>query len=336
MRFADSISATALSLSPTFHFTAPRGSVVASGTMSKLGGSSSHSGVIDASASTGRRGLLSGEIEGIAGGSAHADGTRTGQLLGLALLHLSKSQRGAWIGGGGGKTWDGAWRNVVRADAGAWVSRSTSTFAVTLAPTAVDDSIRYADFFLSAHREMASWELDASLGVRAGGQLPSLPADRTAWGRVGAILWASPRLGISASAGSYPVDFAQGYPGNRFVSLSVRFRALGPERTQPPAPVVRPADQVRDFQVLRVSGDLHRVRVFAPSARTVELSGDFTQWTPLALGSEGGGWWTTTVAIASGTHEVNVRVNAGSWQVPPNLMGIKDEFGGTAGLLTVP
>jgi len=76
--------------------------------------------------------------------------------------------------------------------------------------------------------------------------------------------------------------------------------------------------------------------VFAPSAQTVELSGDFTQWTPLALGSEGSGWWTTTVALASGTHEVNVRVNAGSWQVPPGLMAIKDEFGGTAGLLTVP
>jgi len=336
MRFADSISATALSVSPTFQITRPRGSLTASGTMSQLGGSSSHSGVIDASASTGRRGLLSGEVEGIAGGSAHADGTRTGQLLGLALLHLSRSERGAWIGGGGGTTWDGDWRKVWRGDAGAWVATNAGTFAVNLAPTVVDDSIRYADILLSAHREMASWELDASLGVRAGGQLPSFPANRTTWGRIGATLWASPRLGVSASAGSYPVDFAQGYPGNRFVSLSVRFRTLVPERTQLSAQRERPDHQVRDFQVRRVSGDLHRIRVFAPSAQTVELSGDFTQWTPLALGSEGSGWWTTTLALASGTHEVNVRVNAGSWQVPPGLMAIKDEFGGTAGLLTVP
>lgn len=335
MRFADSISATALSLSPSFQVIAPRGSFAASGTMSQLGGASSHSGVIGASLATERHGLLSGEVEGIAGGSAHGDGTRTGQLLGLARLHIARGGRGAWLGGGGGSTWDGAWRSVVRGDAGAWLAKSTSTFALRLSPTVVDDSIRYADTFLSAYYEMPSWELDASLGVRAGGQLPGLPANRTTWGRIGATFWASARLGLAASAGSYPVDFAQGYPGNQFISLSVRFRTLVPERVPRSAEAASP-EQVRGFQARRLSGDLHRIRVFAPSARAVELSGDFTQWTPIALDSEGRGWWATTVSITSGTHEVNVRVNAGSWQVPPGLIPSKDEFGGAVGVLIVP
>lgn len=339
MRFADSISATALSLSPALRVVASRATFSASGTFSRLAGASSNSGVLDGSLFTGSRSGVSAEVEGIAGGSAHSDGARTGQMLGLARMHLMTSGRGAWIGGGVGRTWDGAWRGVLQGDIGAWIATATSTFSATLSPTVVDDTIKYADAFFSARREMDAWELNGSLGVRAGNQIPSLPANRNVWGNIGAVLWASPRVGIAVSAGTYPVDFAQGFPGGQFVTLSMRFRSPLParaERSAPPALPAEPASAIRRFDATRVSGDTHRVRVYAPNARSVELIGDFTTWTPVALASDGRGSWTISLSIPRGTHEVNVRVNGGVWEVPPGLASLRDEFGGSAGLLVVP
>lgn len=336
VRFADSIEATALSLSPALRVVAPRATFSASGTFSRLASASSNSGALDGSLFTGSRRGVSAEVEGVAGGSAHSDGARTGQMLGLARLHLTTAGRGAWIGGGVGRTWDGAWRGVRQGDVGAWLASETSTFAATLSPTVVDDTIKYADAFLSAHREVDAWALDGSLGFRAGSQIPTLPANRNVWGNVGAILWATPRVGIAASAGTYPVDFTQGFPGGQFVTLSVRFRSPVAPRTAASAQPTEPESEIRRFDATRISGDMHRVRVYATNARSVELTGDVTTWTPVALASDGRGWWTVTLLMPSGTHEVNVRVNGGAWEVPPGLASLRDEFGGTVGLLVVP
>jgi hypothetical protein len=336
VRFADSLTATAVSITPTLRAVSPQASFSASGTFSQLSGASTHAGVLDASLASRSRGVFSGEVEGIAGGSLHSDGTRTGQMLALARLHVAATSRGIWVGGGLGRTWDGAWRGVLQGDAGVWVASGPSTFAVTLSPTVVEDTIRYADTFVAVHHELSSWELDGSVGHRAGSQIPTLPANRRTWGSVGATFWATPRLAIAASAGTYPVDFTQGFPGGEFLSLSVRLRSSAPVRRPTPArpePVVEP---VRAFEVRRVSAGTHRLRILAPNARSVELFGDFTQWTPVPLTSEGRGWWTTTLVTPSGTHEINVRVDRGPWLVPPGLATLEDEFGGAAGLLVIP
>ena len=81
MRLADSVSATAVSVSPAVRIAGARTSIAASGTLSRFGAATTQSGAIDASAATRRRGFLSAEVQGIAGGSAHNDGTRTGQVF---------------------------------------------------------------------------------------------------------------------------------------------------------------------------------------------------------------------------------------------------------------
>jgi hypothetical protein len=334
MRFADTVAATALSVSPSFRVAAPRGFVAASGTFSRLGDASSHSGILDAVLTTGRRGAVRGEIEGIAGGSAHNDGTRTGQLLALARVNIASARQGAWIGGGTGTTWDGSWRTVFQGDVGAWLSGAAGTASLSAAPTIVDDTIRYTDLFVAAYRARASWEFSGSIGARAGNQLPSLPANNKIWGNLGAIFWANPSVGIVASAGTYPVDFTQGYPGGRFATLSVRIRSLTEPVLLPMA--APPPGEAREFRLRRESGGSYRLRVLAPGARTVAVTGDFSGWSPVALTPEEGGWWTAVVPMSAGTHEINVRVNDGPWRVPPGLASMKDEFGGTAGLLIAP
>jgi hypothetical protein len=335
MRFADSLTATAVSISPGIRAFSPRASFSAFGTFSQLEDGSTHAGVLDGSLVVMAHGFVAGEVEGIAGGSLHSDGTRTGQMLALARMNVGTASRGVWIGGGMGKTWDGAWRNVIQGDAGGWLATDANTFALTLAPTVLDDTIRYADAFFAAHREIASWELDASLGHRAGSQLPTLPANRRTWGSVAATFWATQRVAVAAGIGSYPVDFTQGFPGGQFFSLGVRLRSVLPAGAQMPPPPRAP-EPVRAFEARRISANNYRIRILAPNASSVELSGDFTQWTPVPLRSEGRGWWVATLPISGGTHEVNVRVNGGAWLAPPGLAPLEDEFGGTSGLLVLP
>jgi hypothetical protein len=55
----------------------------------------------------------------------------------------------------------------------------------------------------------------------------------------------------------------------------------------------------------------------------------------MAMKAAGRDWWTVTLPLSTGAYQMNVRVNGGEWLVPPGLTPLKDEFGGTTGLLVV-
>jgi hypothetical protein len=333
MRFADSINATAVSLSPTWRLRSGRSSFMATGMLSHLAGAWSNSTLLDGSWMSGDTGL-SWEAEGIAGGSAHSDGARTAQMMAFGRAHFSQESRGIWLGAGAGAAWDVAWRNVLQADAGARVSWSRSDLIGRLRPTIVDDTIRYTDLELAAHRSIERWELDLSLGLRGGDPIPTLPANHKAWGSASATFQMSPRLALVGSAGSYPIDYTQGYPGGRYISLSVRLQSLRVNGI--PAPTTSSDEILREFRVDRLAPGRYRIRVRAPSAASADLAGDFTKWSPMTLVRLADGWWIATVEIPDGTHEVAIRVDGGPWRAPPGLTPITDEFGGQSGLLVIP
>jgi 1,4-alpha-glucan branching enzyme len=77
------------------------------------------------------------------------------------------------------------------------------------------------------------------------------------------------------------------------------------------------------------------LRVNAPLAQLVEVTGDFTNWTPVRLERASNGWWSATVPIDRGKYQMNVRLNGGKWLVPPGLLSMLDEFGGSVGLLVI-
>ena len=330
MRFADSIEASALSLSPALRFAAPRASFQAQGNVSHLGDGWSNSGILDATVSTPARRGLSAELAGTAGGSAHSDGTRTGEVLAFARAVMARSGWGAYVGAGGGRSWDVAARSVRQGELGVWLVRDSLTLAAGLAPTSVD-TVRYVDGTVTAVRSWGRVEGDASLGVRFGDRLPIVTGDRNVWGNVGVALWVTPTLALVARAGAYPVDYTQGFPGGQFVSLALRIRSAQPLRLRPASPVAG----VTRFEV-RGRGGNRTIRLYAPRATHVELMGDFTAWSAVSLASEGNGWWSVTLAIAPGTHQLNVRVDGTEWGVPPGLVELRDEFAGTVGLLVIP
>lgn len=349
VRYADSLEITAATLSPTLSLLSPATTLSATGTFAQGGsGVWSLQGRLAGSAFTPPLGSVRAELVGSAGGSAHQDGSRTGELLGRARVHFVKQSWGVWAGGGGGRTWDGdVWRNMILGDAGIWARAGASTLVLTAAPAVVDDTVRYTDTELAARWVTPRVEIGGVVGARAGRGLSTVAGSTSAWGSVSATLWLREHLALVAGGGSYPVDFTQGYPGGRFIQAGFRM-AIG--RSSASSSDIRPRDAGADarsgsddegaggaiaaFATERGAGGDVTLRMRAREARTVEIAGDFTSWEPVPLARSADGWWTVTLPISDGTHQLSVRLDGSTWLVPPGLMTITDESG-VSGLLVV-
>jgi hypothetical protein len=348
--YADSIRAMGSTVSPAFSIDWPRGTIAASGTLSRLENEGvSAQGTVAPSFFTPSAGPLSGELAGSFGGSSHRDGTHTGQMLGSARAHVMGAGHGGWVGGGLGRTWDGAvWRGVRLAEAGAWLQREGTVALATASPIVVDDSIRYTDLQGSVRYKLNNVELGLTAGARAGKVASALGGTARAWGSASVTSWVHPNVALVASAGSYPVDLTQGFPGGRFATVALRFAARrgrsGEQSVSSPRAssemaaglAEAKASGVTQMVVQSAGGNRRTIRVRAPSARSVELNGDFTGWKPLELTRQPDGWWSATLPIEAGTYQMDVRVNGGAWIVPPGLTTVVDEFGSPVGILAIP
>ncbi|HEU4749322.1 MAG TPA: glycogen-binding domain-containing protein [Gemmatimonadaceae bacterium] len=349
LRYADSLSVTAATFTPDVRAESERALAQFTGTYSQFGGGGwSTQGTAAGSLFTPTKRNLLGEIAGVAGGSTHADGTRTGQIIGNARLHALGARAGVFSGAGAGATWDGgAWRRLLIGELGGWVQNGTGTALLTLTPVAVDDSVRYVDGQLTLTRKSRNLDFTVLGGARGGGQNPGVDTRTRAWGSVTAAAWFVPRLAVVASGGTYPVDPTQGFPGGRFISLSLRFSATErPSATRYPQPgtgngavpepvPTAPAPGVEGFRVGRANPGAVVLRANAAAATLVEVTGDFTGWTPVKLEATGDGAWTGSFQLKPGHYQMNIRVDGGSWLVPPGLLSLNDEFGGSVGLLIV-
>ena len=95
------------------------------------------------------------------------------------------------------------------------------------------------------------------------------------------------------------------------------------------------AAAVEGFHTDRKSPGSVSLVVNAAGAQIVEVSGDFTGWIPMKLERAGNGWWSATLPLTPGQYQMNVRVDGGTWLVPPGLLSLQDEFGGSVGLLVI-
>jgi hypothetical protein len=205
LRYADSIDATSVAVSPSFGIAGRRASFELGGTLSRFdsgnwaGQGSLTGGVI---APVGRR--LAGELAGWAGGSAHEDGARTGQAVGTVRGHVLGPRAGGWIGGGAGyvRTSDERSNGLRHLEAGGWTRLGRITLLGSVSPTAVGDSIRYTDAQLFLRWLGSGVEIGGSLGWRSGSRRPTDAGDRSVWGYGSAAVWLMPWLAVTASGGS--------------------------------------------------------------------------------------------------------------------------------------
>lgn len=350
VRYADSIAMSATTLSSALRIESSNATAAVSLTHSRLvSGGRTTQGAIAASKFVPLGGRFHGEVVAGAGGSAHYDDTRTGQLLVQGRGHVIGAARGFWLGGGLAQAWDGlAWHGLKLADAGAWASTGGATLLASVAPTSVTSagqaSLRYTDASAAARWVGPRAELGASLGTRVGRGLPVTDGNPSTWGSVSAVLWVAGPVALAASAGSYPIDYTQGFPGGRFATLALRLerrpisKAASSTVDTSLAAVrgVALPESVVGFAVGHAADGTHRTLVVsAPAATLVEVTGDFTGWQPVRLARRGADRWAVTLPMLAGTHEIAVRVDGGAWVVPPGLTMIRDEFGGLSGILVI-
>jgi hypothetical protein len=339
VRYDDSVRITATTLTPRIRFDDAVFAGMAGGTLSSLaGGGWTAQGALDFSLLSPALGLARVEIGAEAGGSLHDDATRTGQYLGRARLHLGSNAVGAWAGGAGGKTWDASlWHRVVQGDFGVWTRVGRLTLVAALAPSSIGDSLHYADAQGALRWETREVEVAFGLGARTGDAIAR--DSPTVWGNATATLWFTRQLGLVAGAGTYPVDFTQGYPGGRYLSLALRVGArptgsVFVSRSRGPT-VSGASNAGPGLDIAMLPNGLRTIRIHAPEARVVELMGDFTAWQAVALRPGPNGWWAVTIPISPGTYQLNVRVNGGAWDVPVGAIVTVDEFGARVGVVDV-
>jgi hypothetical protein len=345
LRYADTLSTGAGAITPHVSIDWQSGFVDATGTYSQftVGGWSTQ-GVLSGSRFIPARTRSVIELAGLAGGSTHSDGTRTGEGLLNARLHLGPPRREFFVGAGGGRAWDGdAWRSVVLGEVGASLALGPGGAVVTVSPAIVNDSLKYTDSQASLYWKRKRLDLGAVLGFRVGDQAITSNPNARSWASVTAVAWMTPRVGLVASGGTYPIDPTQGFPGGRFVSLALRLATNG-VRSQPPVPGTdddarpeRAAEAVTGFSARHEGSGTVTISAEVRGAQSVEITGDFTNWVPLRLTPDSGGaeTWSVTLPINNGKYEMNIRINGGPWIVPPGLLSMLDEFGGSVGLLVV-
>jgi hypothetical protein len=346
LRYADSVNATAAAVTPDFRYDTQRASVEGVGTLSQFAsGGWSSQGSLATSVFAPTTGRLFFELAGFAGGSYHHDGTRTGEAIADGKVHFSEGNYGAFGGGGIGTTWSVAgWRRILLGEAGVWGRQGPTNGLLTVSPVSVDDTTRYADGQISLGSSVSRFDLSVLAGYRWGSRLPADLTGTKGWASFSATGWLTPVWGVVAAAGTYPVDPTQGFPGGRFVSLSVRLAShrnnsaplqnfglkSGPATASEAEP--EPIDQ---FRVRRDAQGRTVLRIHAPSAKRVEIAGDFNQWVPTNLEPAPAGWWTVALELPPGNYQMNFRLDGGTWLVPPGMLSMKDEFGGVTGLLVI-
>jgi 1,4-alpha-glucan branching enzyme len=80
----------------------------------------------------------------------------------------------------------------------------------------------------------------------------------------------------------------------------------------------------------RVSGRIQTFSFTAPTALSVQLVGDFTQWQskPISLQKSNNGVWLTTVKLAPGAHHYRFLVD-GEWRDDPECtLHVPNPYGG--------
>jgi hypothetical protein len=345
LRYADTLSTSAAAVTPHLLASWPTAAVDAWGTLSQFTtGGWSTQGALSGSLFTARARGIVAEVGGFAGGSAHQDGTRTGEVIGTGRLHFGRQSGEAFFGGGGGVTWDGgAWASVFQGEAGASLNFGPAGGLLTITPVVVNDSIRYTDGQVSVSWTGDKLDLAALLGNRFGDQLTNLGASAKSWASVSAVAWMTPHFALAASGGTYPVDPTQGFPGGRFFSLAIRLATARNRATPSPGVQQTPLEPRSDaispaiigFAAERSSPGFVTLKVNAPLAQLVEITGDFTNWAPVRLEPSRGQGWAVTLPIKPGKYQMNLRIDGGMWVVPPGLLSMVDEFGGMVGLLVV-
>jgi hypothetical protein len=332
---------TGPSIAPALSLTSEYLALSATGSAAQFSSSWSVQGWAGVSLFTPSSRGISGEGWALAGGSAQPRETHSGQGLAGGRAHFGGSRWGFFAGAAGGSASDGFTSYaVLMAEGGAWARAERFRGSARALPVKLGDSISFTDWPFSLGVSLSGAEGRLNGGFRSGDRPAVWGAESRAWANVQVIVPFAGRMSVVAGGGSYPADPMQGFPGGSFATMGVRVTTAPRGGTTVVRQVGAAAERaeragVREFRLLRVGSRQATFEVRADRAASVELIGDFTNWTPVPLSRTSSGWWRVTLPVQPGRHEINLRVDDGGWLVPPGLRVMADEFGGAVGVFEI-
>ena len=211
---------------------------------------------------------------------------------------------------------------------------SLSSSSTSSAATDCRRQSRFSDIEGSVNWAYGWFELTGQAGYRFGDSYDVTPDSRR-WAAGTAVLWITNRVAAVMGGGRVPANPSRGLPARNYANLGLMLSYSSiPRTTVPVAPLTLAA--VKDFEVRPLATGTQKITVRVGGVETVEVMGDFSDWTPLVLMRRGRDLWDITLPVTAGVHEINLRLDGGPWLAPPGLPTRRDNFSGDVGLLVVP
>ena len=154
------------------------------------------------------------------------------------------------------------------------------------------------------------------------------------WSAAAATLWLNDRVAFVTGGGRQPANAARGIPARSYGQVGMMLAAWPmPKATVAVAPAR--AVLVRSFDVRAAADGMQKITVRIGGVETVDVMGDFSDWSPLTLVRRGRDLWELSIPLSPGQHQINIRVDEGNWTAPPGVPTMRDGFNGEVGLIVV-
>lgn len=241
-----------------------------------------------------------------------------------------------WLDGGLGRVGGESANTTSHARLGGSVRSARTMIGAEVALLASGAS-RYTDVLV--HAQLAPIGDGSSgiarliVGVDGGVRASENVGGRHGWATGVAMVRLGGPISLIGMAGAQPADPTRGTLGAAFTSVGMRV-ALGSSGTARPRPVLATVSRLTSVSAPGEDGR-RMISVTVASARTVDVMGDFTAWSPVAMTRSATGVWQVRIPVEEGSHRMEIRTDSGSWAPPPGLPVLADEFGGSVGILVV-
>ncbi|HET9423790.1 MAG TPA: glycogen-binding domain-containing protein [Gemmatimonadaceae bacterium] len=293
--------------------------------------------------------------------------------VGTRINFLFNRTSGAWVGGGVARPWRvavvstmdllnaGAWMDVGRARftatgttfsltkigandelSGVTCPASSTSASIGLAEPGAAAALvsegscrsqsRVTDFTLAGRWNLDRFELAGEAGHRVG-ELADVASDSRYWSSGTVTLWVAPRAAFVMGGGRQPSNPARGIPARSFGTFGLML-AYAPTKYSVPVTEMNIA-RIAAFETKPAADGMQKITVRVARVESVDVMGDFSDWSPLTMVRRGRDLWELTVPLTPGRHQINIRTDGGKWVAPPGLPKINDGFSGEVGVLIV-
>jgi hypothetical protein len=206
-------------------------------------------------------------------------------------------------------------------------------FTESSSGTVCERQSRFGDLEGSLHWEVGAIELTAQMGRRFGNSY-DVTSDSRRWSTAMATIWLSDRIAIVGGGGRQPALPLRGLPARSFGMAGLELAYWPMSKTSVPVSLPRSV-LVKSFEMRPASAGMHKIIIHVRGVETVDVMGDFSDWSPLMLQRRGRDLWELSVPMSPGMHQINVRVDRGAWMAPPGMPTMRDAFGGEVGLISI-